>query len=74
MGEYNDYLSAVFDRFWDSAEHEFGDRPQLFKRSERSPNRSPNDARESAHRLLRSVISALSADRLRKAIAKARHE
>ncbi len=37
MGAYNDYLSAVVDRFRDYAEREFGDRPELFKRSERSP-------------------------------------
>ena len=41
MGAYNDYLSAVVDRFWAYAEREFGDRPELFERSERSPKRSP---------------------------------
>ena len=41
MGAYDDYLSAVVDHFWDYAEHEFGDRPQLFERSDRSPNRPP---------------------------------
>ena len=41
MGAYDDYLSAVVHRFWDYAEREFGDRPELFDRSERSPNRSP---------------------------------
>ena len=41
MGEYSDYMSAVADRFWDYAEHEFGDRTELFDRSERSPTRSP---------------------------------
>ena len=41
MGAYDDYLSAVVDRFWDYAEHEFADRPELFERSERSPNRPP---------------------------------
>ena len=41
MGAYDDYLSAVVDRLWNYAEHEFGDRPQLFEKSERSPNRPP---------------------------------
>ena len=41
MGAYDDYLLAVVDHFWDYAEHEFGDRPQIFERSERSPHRSP---------------------------------
>ena len=41
MGAYDDYVSAVVDHFWDYAEHEFGDRPQLFERSARSPHRSP---------------------------------
>ena len=41
MGAYDDYVSAVVDHFWDYAEHEFGDRPQLFERSDRSPNRPP---------------------------------
>ena len=41
MWAYDDYLSAVVDHFWDYAEHEFGDRPQLFERSDRSPNRPP---------------------------------
>ncbi len=37
MGKYDDYLSAVVDRFWDYAEREFGDRPELLQRSERPP-------------------------------------
>ena len=41
MGAYDDYLSAIVDRFWNYAEREFGDRPELFDRSERSPSRSP---------------------------------
>ena len=41
MGAYDDYVSAVVDHCWDYAEHEFGDRPQLFERSDRSPNRPP---------------------------------
>ena len=41
MGAYDDYVSAVVDHFWDYAEHEFGDRPQLFERSDRSPTRPP---------------------------------
>ena len=41
MGAYDDYLSAVVHRFWDYAEREFGDRPEFFDRSERSPSRPP---------------------------------
>jgi len=41
MGAYDDYLSAVVDRFWGYAEREFGDRPELFETSERSPKRPP---------------------------------
>ena len=41
MGAYDDYLSAVVDRFWVYAEREFGDRPELLKRPERSANRPP---------------------------------
>ena len=53
MGAYDDYLSAVVDRFWDYADREFGDRLELFKRSERSPSRSPEFAVGAAeHNLL----------------------
>ena len=41
MGAYDDYLSAVVERFRDYAEREFGDRPELFEGSVRSPTRSP---------------------------------
>ena len=39
MSAYEDYLSAVVHRFWDYAEREFGNRPELFDGSERSPRR-----------------------------------
>ena len=48
MGAYDDYVSAVVDHFWDYAEHEFGDRPQLFERSDRSPKRPPVFVSEAA--------------------------
>ena len=41
MGAYHGYVSAVVHRFWDYAEREFGDRPELFERSERSAKRPP---------------------------------
>ena len=41
MGAYHDYLSAVVGGLWDHAEREFGDRPGLLDRSERSPSRPP---------------------------------
>ena len=41
MGAYDGYVSAAVHRFWDYAEREFGDRPELFKRSERSAKRPP---------------------------------
>ena len=41
MGAYDDYRSAVVERLWDYAEREFGDRPELFDKPERSPKRPP---------------------------------
>ena len=53
MGAQKDYLSAVVHRLWDYAEREFGDRPELFDRSERSTRRPPKFvAGASEHNLL----------------------
>ena len=41
MGAYKDYLSAVVHRFWDYADREFGNRPELFDGFERSSHRPP---------------------------------
>ena len=41
MSAYDDYLSTVVERFWDHAEREFRDRPELLERLERSPIRPP---------------------------------
>ena len=41
MGAHDDYCRVVVERFWDYAEREFGDRPELFKKFERSPKCPP---------------------------------
>ena len=41
MGAYKDYLSAIVHRFWDYVELVFGNRPELFDGSVRSPSRPP---------------------------------
>ena len=41
MGAYEDYRSAVVNRFWDYAEREFVNRPELFVGFERSPSSPP---------------------------------
>ena len=68
MGAYDDYLSAVVHRFWDYAEREFGDRPEFFDRSERSPSRPPVFVVGAAEHNLLYPPGALLADRERRPI------